>query len=125
MIGTHSIREIFTLAHHAQAVVGPETGLLNAVSLQPVPKVLLLSHSAAVNLSDDWIAVKALQPQTGCYPCHRLHYGHEWCPQDQTTKAAICAASIAARDVVLAVMDAACEPAPAPWWLRDAMPYAA
>ncbi len=80
LVGRQSIREIMTLAHHAAVVVGPETGVLNAVSLQPVPKVLLLSHSAPGNLSDDWIKVWALKPVSACYPCHRLHYSAEWCP---------------------------------------------
>jgi hypothetical protein len=123
-VNTHSIRQIITLAHHAAAVVGPETGVLNAVCLQPVPKVLLLSHSAPVNLSDDWILTTALRPNAPCYPCHRLHYSHEWCPQNQETGAAVCAASIDAETVVNAVTRAARDKASAPWWLRDEFEYA-
>jgi len=112
-----TIREIMTLAHHAAAVVGPETGVLNAVSMQGVPKILLLSHSAPENLSGDWIAATALKPTVPCYPCHRLHYSHEWCPQDEKTGAAACAASIGIQAAVAAISKAAAAPSQ-PWWER-------
>lgn len=118
LAGSQSIREIMTLAHHAAVVIGPETGVLNAVSLQPVPKILFLSHSAPVNLSDDWIATQALKPSSPCYPCHRLHYGHELCPQDKATSAAVCAASIGVERVVQAVTEALQEKSAPPFWLR-------
>jgi len=116
--GTHSIREVMALAHFARAVVGPETGVMHAVSLQPVPKVLLLSHSSAVNLTDDWISAEAIAPKAACHPCHRLHYGHEWCPKDADTGAAACAASIETGRVVEAVIKAARGKVHQPWWLR-------
>ncbi len=116
LVNSHSIREIMALAHHASVVVGPETGILNAVSLQPVPKVLLLSHSSASNLSDDWVNITALKPTSPCYPCHRLHYGHEWCPQDEITGAAACSASITTDQVVNAVAAAAQKKSAPPWW---------
>ncbi|MDX2027695.1 MAG: glycosyltransferase family 9 protein [Alphaproteobacteria bacterium] len=118
LAGTHSIREIMTLAHHAAVVIGPETGVLNAVSLQPVPKILFLSHSATRNLSDDWVSVTALTPSSPCYPCHRLHYGHEMCPQDEATLAAVCAASIGIERVVQAVTESLQDKPALPWWLR-------
>jgi len=78
---------------------------MNAISLEPIPKVLLLSHSAASNLSDDWIATTALNPTSPCYPCHRLHFNHERCPQDEKTGAAVCAASITIEQAVNAVQN--------------------
>ncbi|HEU0118810.1 MAG TPA: glycosyltransferase family 9 protein, partial [Alphaproteobacteria bacterium] len=125
LVGQRSIREMMALAHHASVVVGPETGILNAVSLQPVQKVLLLSHSSAKNLSDDWIEVTALAPSSPCYPCHRLHYSHEWCPQDETTGAAACAASITASQVVNAVTEALQKQSALPWWARATNLFAA
>lgn len=119
LTGKQSIRSMMTIAHHASAVVGPETGILNAVSMQPVPKVLLLSHSAPTNLSDDWIQVTALQPSVNCYPCHRIHFSSEWCPQDEKTGAAVCGASISIESVVDAVIAASLKPKTQPWWLRD------
>jgi ADP-heptose:LPS heptosyltransferase len=118
LTGTHSIRQIMTLAHHARLVIGPETGVLNAVSREAVPKIVLLSHSAAANLSDDWAATTALEPAAPCYPCHRLHYDHQWCPQDAKTGAAACAASIPAARVVTAALQALAAKPAIPWWLR-------
>lgn len=89
-----TIRMAMALAQFAKIVVGPETGVLNAVSFEKNAKVLFLSHSAPVNLSDDWVNTHAFLPKSPCYPCHRLHYGHEWCPRDEKTGAAACAASI-------------------------------
>jgi ADP-heptose:LPS heptosyltransferase len=119
LVNQKSIRAVMALAHHATVVVGPETGVLNAVSLQPVPKVLLLSHSAPSNLSDDWCAATALKPTSPCYPCHRLHYGHEWCPRDETTGAAVCASSISVEEMVSVVMIASQQNKSSPWWLRS------
>lgn len=118
LAGAQSIRAIMTLAHYAAVAVGPETGVMNALALQPVAKVVLLSHSSPANLTDDWCNAVALTPEAPCYPCHRLHYGHEWCPQDKATGAAACAASITTTRVVNAVIDAAQQPAAEPWWLR-------
>jgi ADP-heptose:LPS heptosyltransferase len=94
LVNTKSIRQAMALAQRARVVIGPETGVMNAVCLEAVPKVCLLSHSAASNLTDDWVNTTAIVPSVPCYPCHRLHNSHKYCPQDQITKAAVCAASI-------------------------------
>ncbi|CAB4176387.1 RfaF ADP-heptose,LPS heptosyltransferase [uncultured Caudovirales phage] len=106
LVGTGSIRKPMTLAKYAQVVVGPETGVMNAVSFDPVKKVCLLSHSAKSNLTDDWVNVTPIVPNVPCYPCHRLHHSHDYCPQDQMTSAAICATSIAPQRLVQAVLSA-------------------
>ncbi|HVY13509.1 MAG TPA: glycosyltransferase family 9 protein [Alphaproteobacteria bacterium] len=105
LCGKHSMREIMALAQTAVLVVGPETGVLNAVSFEKVGKLVMLSHSTPQNLTDDWVNARALMPSAPCYPCHRLHYGHEFCPQDEKTGAALCAASLGAQDVARAVLD--------------------
>jgi ADP-heptose:LPS heptosyltransferase len=105
-VGNTPMREIMALAPYAQLVIGPETGVLNAVSLHPVQKVVFLSHSAPANLTDDWVNAAALRPETACYPCHRLHYSHEWCPQDAATGAAACAASLTADKAVPVILRA-------------------
>ncbi len=82
--GVWSIRETLAFAHYADLVVGPETGVLNAVSHTDVPKVVMLSHSSVENLTRDWKATIALTPNsTPCYPCHQLHYGWEHCHQQR------------------------------------------
>jgi len=76
------IRKSMAFVHHVDLVVGPETGLLNAVGCEPVPKVCYLSHSSEENLTKHWINTIALHPpvsETPCYPCHMLHYGTSRC----------------------------------------------
>lgn len=80
--GKWSIRESLAVSQHVQCVVGPETGILNAVAFVPaVAKVLMLSHSSAENLCRDWLNTKALAANVPCYPCHRLHYDRTFCPE--------------------------------------------
>jgi ADP-heptose:LPS heptosyltransferase/predicted SAM-dependent methyltransferase len=102
---TMSIRETLALAQAANLVVGPETGVLNAVGFDDTPnKVLLLSHSSDNNLSKHWKNVQALAPvNCACYPCHRLHYGMEFCNQVEETGAALCAQNIGPEVIYAAV----------------------
>jgi ADP-heptose:LPS heptosyltransferase len=92
--GQWSIRETLAFAQQADVVVGPETGVLNAVAMEKVGKVLMLSHSTVENLSRDWVNTVNLTSSVDCYPCHRLHYGFEYCRRDELTHASECAASI-------------------------------
>lgn len=93
--GEMSIRQTLTLAQQVDCVVGPETGVLNAVAFEDVKKVVLLSHSSVENLSRDWANCASLEPVgMDCYPCHRLHYGSKYCHKDAETGAALCQLSI-------------------------------
>lgn len=104
LVDVTSMRTAMALTMQANIVIGGETGIMHAVSMQPnVGKICLLSHSSPVNLTDDWQATIAITPTTPCYPCHRLHYTHEHCPQDQKTNAAACAASITPDRIIYAV----------------------
>lgn len=93
--GEWSIRQSMVFAQHgASMVIGPETGLLNAVGHEDVPKVITLSHSSPENLVKHWHATTALSANVDCYPCHRLHYGAQYCHLDKETNAAICQQAI-------------------------------
>ncbi len=92
--GVWSIRETLAFAQVADVVVGPETGVLNAVSMEKNHKVLMLSHSTVENLSRDWVNTTNIVPEVDCYPCHRLHYSFEYCRKDEETHGAACATSI-------------------------------
>jgi ADP-heptose:LPS heptosyltransferase len=91
--GQWSIRQSLTFAQVADLVIGTETGLLNAVGLEPVPKVILLSHSSPEMLTKHWKNTKVLEPDTKCYPCRLLHYDRSMCPK-APTGASFCAESI-------------------------------
>lgn len=96
--GELSIRQTLTLSQMADCVVGPETGVLNAVAFEPtVKKIIMLSHSTHENLTKHWENTDAIEPDKSiapCYPCHRLHYGTQYCHEHIETGAAMCAASI-------------------------------
>lgn len=95
LVGDGSIRRALSLAQVADVVVGPETVVPMSVAHEPhVRKVVLLSHSAPSNLTDDWTNTVALNGDVPCYPCHRMHYDFAHCVQDQETGAAACAAAI-------------------------------
>ena len=92
--GKLGIRQTLALAQAVDCVVGPETGVLNAVAFETKPKVMFLSHSSVENLPKHWVNTASLVPTTPCYPCHRLHYGREFCFEDAETGAAMCQVSI-------------------------------
>lgn len=109
--GDLTIRQTLALAQRMNCVVGPETGVLNSVSYEPdVSKVIMLSHSSHENLTRDWPNTTAISappddsvPICGNRPCHRLHYGRDWCPEDHETGASMCAASISPYTVFNAI----------------------
>lgn len=105
MVGKLSIRESMTLAKVADIVVGPETGILNAVSMENNAKVLLLSHSTVENLSRDWNNTISLCGPSECYPCHRLQLdGWKYCNRHESG-VAMCQTMIKPEDVFNAIAD--------------------
>lgn len=89
--GEVSIRDTLALAKVADAVIGSETGVLNAVAFEDNRKVCLLSHSSHENLTKHWKNTESLAPAgLSCYPCHRLHHTREYCFEDKETGASMC-----------------------------------
>ena len=82
MCGNATLREVFALTKVVDLVAGPETAVTNAAGCFSTPKLLLLSHSTAENLSKYWENCTVLEPENvPCYPCNQLHYNLESCPQ--------------------------------------------
>jgi ADP-heptose:LPS heptosyltransferase len=88
--GEWDIRKTMTFLEYADCVVGPETGVLNAVSHTDIPKVVFLSHSTVENLTRDWdncislFSEKTVCPGRGnndAPACHQMHYGWKHCKQ--------------------------------------------
>lgn len=78
--GVWTIRESMSMIDECDAVIGPETGVLNAAGFSRTPKICILSHSSPENLTRDWINTTALTPvDTPCWPCHMMHYGFDHC----------------------------------------------
>jgi ADP-heptose:LPS heptosyltransferase len=86
--GVWQIRQSMTFLEYADCVVGPETGIMNACSHLPVPKVVFLSHSSDENLTRDWDNCISLSSHHTVCPgrgnneapaCHQMHYSWEFC----------------------------------------------
>lgn len=108
--GLWPVRGTMTLAQMVDVVIGPETGVLNAVCLDEVPKVVFLSHSSPNMLTKHWTNTVVLTPKgpdaPSCWPCARLHHGWDRCRQDRTTGAAMCQAVILPETAVEAIAEA-------------------
>jgi ADP-heptose:LPS heptosyltransferase/predicted SAM-dependent methyltransferase len=88
--GKYSIRQTMALLEFVDVVVGPETGILNAASGLPMPKVCFLSHSTHENLTRDWVNTTSIASKNTTCPgrganeapaCHQMHYSWEHCKQ--------------------------------------------
>jgi ADP-heptose:LPS heptosyltransferase len=77
--GKWSIRETLAFSLECDMVIGPETGVMNAVSMCDMPKILFLSHSSAENISKHWVNCSPLMADTGCRECHKMIYGWDNC----------------------------------------------
>jgi hypothetical protein len=105
--GVWDVRQAITFCQVSDCVVGPETGPLNAVCMEPMPKVIYLSHSSAENLTKHWTNTITLEPEKElrpeCWPCHRMHYNWDHCFQSENTHAALCASAIRPETVFEAI----------------------
>lgn len=117
--GKWSMRQSLAFATYgADLVIGTETGLLNAVGCEDVPKIVNLSHSSQNMLTRHWVNATILeQPEgVGCQKrwkenggaCRQLHGGagySSWvdCPQHQEDGSALCQHHITAEMVFEAI----------------------
>jgi ADP-heptose:LPS heptosyltransferase/predicted SAM-dependent methyltransferase len=94
------IRQVMALAQIADAVVGTESAVVNAVAFEPMLKVVLLSHSTHANLTKHWNATVHFAAEgLKCYPCHRIHSDLSFCTRHPQTRGAMCQA-LATADVI-------------------------
>ena len=102
-----SIRETMAFAKQCNLVVGPETGVMSAVSMERMPKILLLSHSSVENLSRDWVNTHSMfSKETPCYSCHKQIYTWDQCNRFEKTGVAHCMSHIHPQDVWKTVLEA-------------------
>jgi len=97
--GEWEIRQSLTFATMADMVIGPETGIMNAVCCEDMPKVVFLSHSTHENLTRDWVNTHVLWSNDTTCPgrgkneapaCHQLHYGWTYCKRGPSDAGAQC-----------------------------------
>ena len=87
------LRMAMTMAQYADVVVSSESVFANAVAMEPMHKIILLSHSSVENLTRDWVNTCSLEAPVSCHPCHRIHnVAAKLCARDAATKASACMA---------------------------------
>jgi ADP-heptose:LPS heptosyltransferase len=90
--GVLSVRDTIALGQQCDIAIGPETGFMNAVACEDLPKVLILSHSTPENYVGWKNTAYAYSSNTRCkgrgdneaMACHQLHYSWEHCTQALT-----------------------------------------
>lgn len=101
------LRLALAMALEADAVVATESVFANAVAIEAMPKVVMLSHSSPENLTRDWHNCVTLEAPVACHPCHRIHnHGMALCAKDTRTGASACMAHYGAELVADLVTDA-------------------
>jgi ADP-heptose:LPS heptosyltransferase len=101
-----TVRPALALAQECDLVVTPDTGPGWAVALEPMPKVLMVSHASAENIGKHWRNTTILHAdpfRVPCWPCHRLHNGPETCVPNKEGNGAACISDISVEKVVQAV----------------------
>lgn len=98
------IRPSFAHLFLSKLVITPDTGAAWAVAMESIPKVMLLSHASAENVTKHWINTTTLhadQNRVPCWPCHRLHDDISTCvPNKDDGKAAACMSDISAEKII-------------------------
>jgi ADP-heptose:LPS heptosyltransferase len=97
------MRRILAMAGACDLVIGPDTGPMWAVAFESMPKIMMLSHASAKNITSHWVNTRTLHADQGrvpCWPCHRLHNGIETCRPNKENNGAACISDISVETVV-------------------------
>lgn len=109
------IRRLLTQVQQCDLVISPDTGPGWSVAAEPMPKIMLLSHASAENITSiGWVNTVALHAdntRVDCHPCHRLHDDVSTCRQNEFQSGAACISDINP-EVVFAAAVAAMRPKP-------------
>ncbi len=105
----YPIRISLALALCADLVVTPDTGTAWAVAMEPMPKIVLISHASAENITKHWvntITLHADPSRVPCWPCHRLHDDKSTCVENREKTGAACISDISVEKLVQTVGEA-------------------
>jgi ADP-heptose:LPS heptosyltransferase len=104
------IRRSLVQVQVCDLVIGPDTGIMWSVATEPVPKIALMSHASAENITMHWVNTTTLhadQNRVPCWPCHRLHNDPSTCVptkkeegSDAGRTGAACMADISVADIL-------------------------
>jgi hypothetical protein len=102
---TWPIRRSLATLQQCDLVIGPDTGLMWGVAMEPMPKLALLSHASPENITKHWLNTLTLHAdpkRVDCWPCHQLHDTTETCRKAENAEAAACIADITSEEVLSA-----------------------
>jgi hypothetical protein len=88
---------------HCDLMIGPDTGVMWAVAMEKVPKIMLLSHASEENITKHWIntiTLHADQSAVPCWPCHRLHDTLDTCKANKENTGAACISNISIDTII-------------------------
>lgn len=103
------LRTSLAMALCADLVVTPDTGIAWAVAFEPMPKIVMVSHASAENITKHWINTTTLHAspdRVPCWPCHRLHDDPSTCVENKQKNGAACISDISVETLVQAVAKA-------------------
>jgi ADP-heptose:LPS heptosyltransferase len=107
------LRTSLTMALCADLVVTPDTGTAWAVAFEPMPKIVMVSHASAENITKHWVNTTTLHADPNrvpCWPCHRLHNEPSTCRANKEGNGAACISDITVEKLVQTVAET---------WKRD------
>lgn len=107
------LRTALTQALVADLVVTPDTGTAWAVAFEQMPKIVMVSHASAENITKHWINTTTLHADPArvpCWPCHRLHDGPETCVTNKEGNGAACISDISVERLVATVAEKWAQP---------------
>lgn len=97
------LRTSLTLALVADLVITPDTGVAWAVAFEDMPKIVMVSHASAENITKHWINTTTLHADANrvpCWPCHRLHDDPSTCVTNKEGNGAACISDISVEKLV-------------------------
>jgi len=104
------LRRSLSQALAADLVVSPDTGFAWAAAFEPIPKIIMVSHASAENITKHWVNTVTLHAdpvRVPCWPCHRLHNDMSTCrPSKDNPNSAACMSDIDVETVVQEVAKA-------------------
>ncbi len=97
------IRRGLTQLMQCDLVITPDTGPWWAVAMEPLPKILMVSHASDENIGKHAVntAVLHADPErVKCWPCHRLHNDFSTCTFNHEKTGAACISDISVHTIV-------------------------
>ncbi len=97
------IRRSLAFAHASDVIISPDTGPAWACAMEPMPKIILVSHASVENITKHWVNTVSLHAdpeKVSCWPCHKLHDRPETCRPNKEGNGAACISDISVETIL-------------------------